>query len=107
MSNFLKITDLKKDKVMAALLIMECLIAMYLLTKAFVGAPSELSFSGAAFFDNIKGHETIHEDGTDVVIEAMPEKQQEDLEHVSVVSWGFVLLCILLSAKGVWRKNRD
>lgn len=92
MKDYLKITDLKKDKVMAALLIMECLIAVYLLARAFVGAPYELSFSGAAFFDNIKGHETIHEDGTDVVIEAMPEKRQEDLEHgINIYSYEFAL----------------
>ena len=51
MRNYLKITDLNRDKFMAVILIMECLIVLYLLAKAFTGAPSELAFSGAAFFD--------------------------------------------------------
>lgn len=83
---------IKKDKVLSVIVAVEILILLCLIIKAFVGEATALSFSGEAFFDNIRDYETITKDGADVVFESMPAEQQADLEHgVNIYSYEFAL----------------
>lgn len=82
----------KKDKVLLVIILLELVIAAYLMLKAVIGGSASAAFKGEAFFDNIREYNTIKEDGESVFFEAMPKEQQPDLEHgVNVYSYEFAL----------------
>ena len=83
------IKKMAKDKVMVSFVAIECIILLYLLSKAVFGTSTNAEFTGEAFFDNVRQYSYANGVGSDLVIDS--KASSDDENELEAYSWLFPL----------------